>query len=123
MKKLIRIIVYGTILVLTAIGVRECNVTSQFSAMGGGANSPDARFIAVGGTLEGEKFWGGKYTCYEFMIKTKTGVLISYHKLDNPQQPLVNWREDGDHLIQWATNSSSVTYNFTGRHLTLSVTP
>jgi len=123
MKKPISIIVYGTILVLTTVCVRSIKVANKFSANGGTVASPDKRFVAVGGTLEGEKFWGGKYTYYEFSIKTRTGDLISSDKLDNPQRPLVDWRGNGEHLIQWSTNSSSVTYNFTGGHLTLSVNP
>ena len=123
MKKPIRIIVYGTIVVLAVVGVRSCDVATKFSGNGGGAISPDKQFLAVGGTVEGEKFWGGKYTYYEFTIQTRTGDLVSYYKLENPPPPLADWREDGERLIQWDTNSSSVTYNFTGGHLTLSVKP
>ncbi len=74
-------------------------------------------------SLEGQRFWGGKRSYYEFTIKTTNGDLICHYKLDNPPPPLSDWYDDGDHLIVWETNSSSVTYNFKGGHLNLSVTP
>ena len=74
-------------------------------------------------SFEGEKFWGGNFTYYKFTIKASGGELICHYKLDNPPQPLSDWREESEHLIQWATDSSSVTYHFNGGHLNLSVKP
>jgi len=72
---------------------------------------------------EGEKFWGGKMSSYEFTITSTNGNLISHCILNDPPRPLSDWYNDGDHLILWETNNSSVTFNFTGGHLNLSVKP
>jgi hypothetical protein len=89
----------------------------------GGIDSPDKKFTALASSLEGEKFWGGKYNCYEFTIKATNGELICHYRLDDPPQPLSDWYNDSAQLILWATNSSSVTYNFKGGHLNLRVNP
>ena len=123
MKKPIRKIGIVIILIFVAAFVRGFKVAINSGGAGGGAISPNKRFLAVGESFEGEKFWGGKYTFYEFTIESTNHHLISHCKLDNPPPPLADWREDGDRLIQWETNSSSVTYNFNGGHLTLSVNP
>jgi hypothetical protein len=119
MKTRTRII--GIVIVL--LFVRGCYIVFNSGGNGGGAISPKKNLLAVGESFEGKRFWGGQYTYYEFSIKTTNDDVICHYKLENPPLPLADWREDGDKLIQWALDSSSVTYNFNGGHLTLSVKP
>jgi hypothetical protein len=118
-------LIIGALVICALIGalVRFISVAGSSMGAGGGVDSPDKRFLAEAMSFEGEKFWGGKFTYYEFTIKTTNGDLICHYKLHDPPQPLSDWREESEHLIQWATNNSSVTYNFKGGHLNLSVNP
>jgi hypothetical protein len=117
------ILYISTVLVFALIWVLIRFISTLPIGAGRGINSPDQKLIAEAMSLEGQRFWGGKRSYYEFTIKTTNGDLICHYKLDDPPQPLSDWYNEGEHLIIWATNSSSVTYNFNGGHLNLSVTP
>jgi hypothetical protein len=41
--------------------------------------------------------------------------------IDEPAEGMIGWRDEG--TIQWAADSSAVTYSFKGTQLILSVTP
>ena len=86
---------------------------------GRGAESPDKKFLAEASDLYSERFWGGTHNYYEFTITTAEGGRVHHIVMDEPPQGMIDWREDG--LIQWASNSSSVTYTFKGAQLTLNV--
>ena len=113
----------STLLVFALIFVLFRFIASVPAGAGRGINSPDGKFIAEAMSLEGEKFWGGKMSYYEFTIHSTNGDLICHCRLNDPPQPLSDWYNDGDHLILWETNNSSVTFNFKGGHLNLSAKP
>ena len=87
-----------------------------------GLESPDKRFLACASDRHDAKFWGGKHNYYEFTIQTTGGQRIQYVLMDEPPQGMISTRDD-DLLIQWAADSSTVTYSFKGTRLTLSVKP
>ena len=91
------------------------------SGGGRGAESPDKRFLALASDFYRKKFWGGTHNHYEFIVQVTGGQRIQHVLMDEPPQGMIGWREDG--LIQWAADSSSVTYSFKGAQLTLSVKP
>jgi len=93
----------------------------QVGPTGGGrrAESLDKKFLAAASDLYSERFWGGTHNYYEFTIKTPEGGRVHHIVMDEPPQGMIDWREDG--VIQWASNSSSVTYTFKGALLTLNV--
>ena len=121
MKKTICII--GTLIALTLVGALIRFVNAAGIGAGGGKDSPDKAFLAEAMSFEGEKFWGGKYSYYEFTVKTSDGQRICHYTIPDPPEPLSDWREESSQLIQWATNSSSVSYNFDGGQLILRVIP
>jgi hypothetical protein len=86
---------------------------------GNGAESPDQKFLALASGLYSKRFGGGTHNYCEFEIKTAGGGRIHHIVMDEPPQGMIDWREDG--VIQWASNSSSVTYTFKGALLTLNV--
>ena len=86
---------------------------------GRGVESPDRKFLAEASDLYSKRFWGGIHNFYEFTIKTAGGKQVHHIVMDDPPQGTIDWREDG--VIQWASNSSSVTYTFNGGQLTLNV--
>src|SRR5690242_17279606 len=116
MKKAIRFVCALIVCALIAAFVRFIQV-SGFSGAGGGTDSPDKKFIAEAMSIEGEKFWGGKFAYYEFTIKGTNGAVIRHCKLEDPPLPLSDWYNESQQLIIWATNNSSVTYHFNGGHL------
>lgn len=88
---------------------------------GRGLESPDKKFLALASDFYEKKFWGGTHNHYEFTIQTPGGQRIQHVLMDEPPQGMIGWRENGS--IQWAADSSSVTYSFKGTQLTLSVKP
>jgi hypothetical protein len=119
MKKKTVILIVSLLLLVTLI--RFVQVT--LGSVGGGrsAESPDKKFLALASDFYNERFWGGTHRYYEFTIETVGGGRVHHILMDEPPQGMIEWREDG--LIQWASNSSSVTYTFKGAQLTLSVSP
>jgi hypothetical protein len=122
MKKTIPVV---SLIVLTLAGAlfRFVNIAGHSGGAGGGANSPNNKFLAAAMSFEGEKFWGGKYSYYEFTLTSSNGQQIYHSIIEDPPKPLSDWREESDRLIHWSPDSSSVDYAFNGGHLILSVTP
>ncbi len=90
---------------------------------GGGRyqESPNKRFTAHASNLTDCSFFGGEKSYYEFTIESEPPLRVRRMTIDAPPEGIIEWRDEG--TIQWASDSSSVTYNFKGTQLTLSVTP
>jgi hypothetical protein len=95
----------------------------QAAPSGGGREtvSPDKKYIARAYDYFGKGSGGGTNNYYEFSVRTAEGRPVQHIVMDEPPQGMIDWREDG--LIQWTSNSSSVTYGFKGGQITLSVLP
>ena len=119
MRKIVTVV---SLIVLTLAGVLFRFVSIAGVGAGGGQNSSDKKFLAEAGSFEGEKFWGGKYSYYEFTVVSSDGQRICHYIMEDPPKPLSDWREESPHLIHWSPDNSSVDYAFNGGHLILSVT-
>ena len=114
------IVIIPALLLLGALA-RFAQVTLGSIGEGNGVESPDKRFLASAEGFHSTRFWGGTHNYYEFTIKSAAGRRIHHILMDEPPQGMISVRQDG--WIQWAADSSSVTYSFKGSHLTLSVNP
>jgi hypothetical protein len=81
--------------------------------------SPDGRFWAVANTYSESALLGNdKHTYSKFVIQTPppdSQVIRSVRIEDSAQslpQTSIDWREDG--RVQWASNSSAVTFSYDG---------
>jgi hypothetical protein len=117
MKKKSAILI-ATLLLLGTL-IRSGQVALDSTGGGRGAESPDKKFLALASDFYNKKFWGGTHNYYEFTIKTPGGGRVHHIVMDEPPQGMIDWREDG--VMQWASNSSSVTCSFKGAQLTLNV--
>lgn len=91
--------------------------------MGGGNSqeSPDKRFTASASDMTDCGFFSGKRSYYEFTIETGSRQVIRRIVIPEPPEGMINWRGEG--TIQWAADSSRVTYSFRGTTLVLDVGP
>jgi hypothetical protein len=121
MNKKIIVVVVLAVLLLLAAGYRLLQVLPY--PMGGGMckESPDKRFTAHASSLTDLHYFGGVRCYYEFTIESAQRQRIRCIVIDEPPDGMIGWREEGE--IQWAADSSSVTYTFKGTRLIMSVTP
>ena len=117
MKKKSAILIVTLVLLGTLF--RFIQVSLNSFGVGRAAKSPDKKYFAHAFDFYNQKFWGGTHNYYEFTIEMAGGGRVHHLVMDEPPQGMTSWREDG--LIQWASNSSSVTYIFKGAQLTLEV--
>jgi hypothetical protein len=91
--------------------------------MGGGQyrESPDKRFTAQASSLTDRSFFGSERRYYEFTIEAGPPQRVRRVVIDEPPEGMIGWREQG--TIQWAADSSAVTYTFGGTQLILSTKP
>ena len=115
MKKKSAILIV-TLLIL-AVLIRFVQVSLNSGGGGRGAHSPDNKFLALASDFHNQNFLGGTHNYYEFTVEPAGGGQVHHVVMDEPPQGMTGWREDG--LIQWASNSLSVTYIFKGGQLTL----
>jgi hypothetical protein len=88
--------------------------------MGGGQFkvSPDERFTASADTMTENTFFGGTRDFYEFRLRrgdTLQGSVVRRIVISEPIE--FGWREEGE--IEWAADSSHVTFSFRGTRLTI----
>jgi hypothetical protein len=90
---------------------------------GGGQyrESPDKQFTAHANTLIDCHFFGGERRYYEFTIEAGPRQRVRRIEMTEPPEGMISWRHEG--TIQWAADSSSVTYSFMGTQLILSTKP
>lgn len=120
--KVSRFILIGfAVLLLAAAGFRGLQVLPY--PMGGGRDqkSPDGRLVAHAYSLWDRFFWGGERQYYEFSIEASPQRTLRRIVIDEPPEGVIGWREEG--VIEWAADSSAVTYTFRGTRLVLSVKP
>ena len=115
------IFVLVSLLLLLVAGYRFLQVLPY--PMGGGQlkESPDKRFTAHALSLTNRHFFGGERRYYKFTIENDSGHRVRRIVIDEPPEGMIGWRSEG--TIQWAADSSAVTYTFKGTQLILSVTP
>jgi hypothetical protein len=120
-KKRTSILVIIVAVALLAAVLRLVQVT--LGSVGGGrsVDSPDKKFRASASSFRCERFWGGVHNYYEFSVHSADGHRVQHILMDEPPQGMVGWRDDGS--LQWAPDSSSLTYSFKGTELKLSVKP
>lgn len=121
MKKCIIISLILVALLLLTAGYRAVQVLPY--PMGGGQHkeSPDKRFTARASSLTDRSFFGGKSHYYEFAIEADSGQRVRHLVIEGPQEGMIGWREQG--TIQWAADSSAVTFTFGGTQLIMSIKP
>jgi hypothetical protein len=119
-KKVVIIIVVAAILVL---GAAYKFVQVLPYPIGGGQHreSPDKRFTAYASSLTDRYFFGGERRYYEFTIEAGPRQRVRRMVLDEPSEGMIGWRDEG--TIQWAADSSSVTFTFKGTQLILNTKP
>ena len=114
-------IIIAVLIVLAVLLFRFVQMTLLETGEGNGAESPNKRFRALAESCYTTRFFGGRHNYYEFTIEASDGRRIQHIVMDEPTQGMIGWREGGS--IQWAPDSSSVTYTFKGAQLILSVVP
>jgi hypothetical protein len=88
--------------------------------------SPNERLYASAFTWTDSSLLGHDRTYSEFLIQTSfpdSRVIRSVKIEDSAQsspQTIIDWREDGH--IQWATNSSAVTFSYDGPETSIQMT-
>lgn len=119
-KKVIVILALPVILVLAAI-YRFVQVLPY--PMGGGQykESPNKQFTAHASSLTDRYFFGGERRYYEFTIEAGLRQRVRRLVIDEPSEGMIGWRDEG--AIQWAADSSAVTYSFRGTQLILTNKP
>jgi hypothetical protein len=108
-------------LLLLGVLARFVQVTIGSMGEGNGVQSPDKKFWARAEGSYTKKFWGGTHNYYEFTVESTAGQRIQHILMDEPPQGMMSVRQDG--WIEWAPDSSSVTYTLKGARLTLNLKP
>ena len=119
MKK--KVIISLVILIALAAAYRFMQVLPYPQGGGRYRESPDKRFTAHAWNLTDCSFFGGERSYYEFRLESEPHVRVRRMVIDAPPEGMIQWRDEG--TIEWAADSSSVTYSFKGTQLILSVTP
>ena len=121
MKKIIILLLVLVALLFLAAGYRFMQVLPY--PMGGGQHreSPDKRFTAHAASMTDRGFFGGERHYYEFTIEADSRQRVRRLVIDEPPEGMISWRGEG--TIQWAADSSAVTYGFKGTQLILTNTP
>jgi len=91
-------------------------------AVGRAILSPDGRYMAHASTITDRGFWGDEHTYYEFAIESPQQQRIRTATIKESVDGLINWQRDvpvGDGFIQWASDSSSVTYTLRAGQFTM----
>jgi hypothetical protein len=107
------------ILLMLAAAYRFLQILPYPVGGGRSVESPDKKYVADAFDLTDRYFFGGEKSYYEFTIKSSVGQQLRHIVFDAPDETKISWRDEG--VIQWATNSLSVTFGFKGTQLTLSV--
>lgn len=119
MKKKTIVMLALLIMLVFAAGYRFVYVFPY--PIGGGQyrESPDKKFTASASSMVDRFFFGGVRHYYKFEIEDASHRQIRRIVMDDPLEEMIEWREEG--LIEWAIDSSSVTYSFNGTKLILLV--
>lgn len=122
-KKLAIIAVLAALLLLllVAAGSRFLEVFPYPMGEGQGKESPDKRFTANAFSFTDRFFWGGGRRYYQFTIEEGKRGDVRRMVIDEPPEGMIDWRYEG--TIQWASDSSSVTYTFGDTQLIMQIKP
>jgi hypothetical protein len=120
-KKCIIIYLVLVAVLLIAAGYRFLQMLPY--PMGGGQykESPDKQFTAHASSLTDRSFFGGERNYYEFIIEAGPRQRVRRLVIDEPPEGMIGWRDEG--TIQWAEDSSTVTFSFKGTQLILTNAP
>lgn len=110
------------VLLLVALGAYR-SMLVLISPMGGGRSleSPDKHYQATASTLSSVQFWGGERYYYEFVLEKNPNdsrQVIKRLSVEPQGEKRLNWYA-GQGVIEWAKDSSAVTYQFGNSQLTL----
>ena len=102
-----------------AVVLRGLHVDFRAICDGRELKSPDERFTATATSTYGPRYCGGSRSYYEFAVENRERTRLQSIVIQVPRENLINWRLEG--LISWADDSSSVTFEFQRKSLTLSI--
>jgi hypothetical protein len=108
-------------LLLVAAAYRAVQMIPYPMGAGRCKESPDKRFKAHASSMTDCEFFSGERHYYEFSIEAESRRTMRRLEMDAPAKKTIDWREEG--TIEWATDSSTVTYSFKGTQLILTNTP
>ena len=108
-------------MLFAAVGYRIVHVFPYPQGGGQYRESPDKKFTASASSMIDRFFFGGERQYYEFEVEAASGRQIRRIVIDEPPEGMIEWREEGS--IEWAIDSSSVTYSFKGTRLVLIINP
>jgi hypothetical protein len=125
-----RIIVVNkkAVIIIVVISVLLLGASYRFVQLlpypiGGGQfrESTDKRYTAHASSMTNRYYWGGERRYYEFIIEAGPRQRIRRIVIDEPPEGMIDWRNEG--TIQWAADSSAVTFIFNGTRLIMSTKP
>jgi hypothetical protein len=121
MKK-VKWFVLIAVILLIAAAVWAARTVPIRNGVGRFESSPDKKFTAFAQSMAEERIWGRTRNYYDFMIQKGSGPadpVVRRIEIAEPAEGLINWREEG--LIEWAPDSSEVTFVFSDTRLSLKV--
>ena len=122
LKRKTLFLVFMGVLIVCALAIRYRYSQTRWYPRGGGRSelSPNERFAAHAFSMVDENVFGLKRYYYDFRItegmRGDAPVLVQ-EIVDQKGERMIGWREQG--TIQWAQDSSQVTFIFGDDRLTL----
>ena len=114
--------IIGVIAVLFAVlAFRLFQVSRYPVANGTMLGSPDGKLSAMPSTVIDESFWGVKRQYYEFAVLDISNHFIRHVTFQDSVERPTQWRVEGS--VEWAPDSSQVTFSNAEMRLILKVKP
>lgn len=121
-QKIIRIIsILLALLLMVFAASRGLQVLISPIGSGRSVDSPDLHYQTTASTLSATQFWGGERHYYEFTlekISNDSRQVLKRVRVEPRNEKLLDWYS-GQGVIEWASDSSAVTYQFGTSQLTL----
>ncbi|MFI0401277.1 MAG: hypothetical protein ACH34X_19505 [Thiolinea sp.] len=121
-QKIIRIIsILLALLLVVFAASRGLQVIISPIGSGRSVDSPDQHYQTTASTLSATQFWGGERHYYEFTlekISNDSRQVLKRVRVEPLNEKLLDWYS-GQGAIEWASDSSAVTYQFGTNQLTL----
>lgn len=110
------------VLLFVVVGAYR-SIQVLISPLGGGRSlaSPDKQYQAAASTLAATQFWGGEHYYYKFTVEQKVADStknLQTLSVEPHYEKVLDWYA-GEGVIEWAKDSSAVTYQFGTSQLTL----
>jgi len=121
-QKIIKIISILLALLLAVFAAsRGLQVLISPIGSGRSVDSPDQHYQTTASTLSATQFWGGEHHYYEFTVEKISNdfrQVLKRVRVEPHNEKLLDWYS-GQGVIEWASDSSAVTYQFGTSQLTL----